>query len=531
MCAIKREGLLTIKRMALCAGLLIGVVGQVSTAIAAVGGTPAYRVEAVPFQWNDTANGVKQQTGTTIPIGFDFQFYGETFSSLAIFETGELVLGPDANAVTASRILVYRDSLALYYPSSGLYTLLEGTAPNRRLTISWVDMAYFVRSYCTSDTCNEPPVDTYFGKGTFQATLYEGSNDIIFRYQDSVFTDGPGTVLLNPDYGANAIVHIQNKERTQGVLYSYLRPALFNASALRFFLGSPANLSPITDAGADQTLYEGEPIVLRDNGSSDPDGNIASYQWSHCVSGFESPCYAPDTYWNTPTISLTAPNVDADRVFSFSLTTTDNRGAYTTDSLQVTVRNVTTTPPIVNVGPDITANSSALFTLTGSATDSDGTIIRYRWEQIGFGVPVIVGCTGRDTPVLTCRAPATPTVPLTFQLTVTDNGGAVVSDTVVVTVITPPVASAGPDQIVKQKTTVTLDGSYSYGTGGSAGIVGYRWRQVSGKTVTLNNATSAKATFIAPSTDKPTKMTFELTVTDKSGATAKDQVVVTVTKR
>lgn len=281
----------------------------------------------------------------------------------------------------------------------------------------------------------------------------------------------------------------------------------------------------------DQTVYEGEEVFLRDNGSRDPDGNIARYQWNHCVLGFEAPCYAPDNYFNTATTSFTAPTADADTVHAFSFTTTDNGGAYTTDSLNVTVRNITTTPPIVNAGPDITVNASAVFKLTGSATDSDGTIIKYRWEQIGFGVPVIVGCTGRDTPILTCTAPATPTAPLTFQLTVTDDGGAHASDTVVVTVITPPVASAGPDQNVKQKTTVTLDGSYSYGTGGSVGVTGYRWRRVSGKTVTLTNATAAKATFTAPSTNSPIKLAFELSVTDARGATAKDQVVVIVTRR
>ena len=525
------EKVQAIKRIMLVAGLVVGALGYVPGAVA-VGGTPAYGVESVTFQWNDTATGVKQQVSTAIPIGFNFQFYGETFSSLAILESGVIILGSDPNADLASRIKVFQDlALALYYPSSAVYTRLEGAAPNRRLTVSWVDMAYFVRSYCTSDTCNEPPVDNYFGKGTFQATLYEGSNDIVLRYQDVVFTDGPGTVIVNPDYGWNAIVEIQNRERTQGVLYSRQRPNILNASAVRFFMSTPANLSPITDAGADQTVYEGEEIILRDNGSRDPDGNIAGYQWNHCVMGFEAPCYAPDTYFNTANTSFTVSNVDADTVHSFSLTTTDNRGAYTTDSLNVTVRNITTTPPTVSAGPDITVNASAVYKLVGSATDSDGTIVKYLWEQYAPGVGVITGCTGHTTATLTCTAPATPTVPLTFQLTVTDNGGAKASDRVLVTVITPPVASAGPDQSVKQKTTVTLDGSYSYGTGGSAGIAGYAWRQVSGKTVTLNNATSAKATFTAPSTDKPIKLTFELTVTDARGATAKDQVVVMVTKR
>lgn len=525
-----RVSIQMIKRLVISTGVVFSIIG--APEILAVGGTPAYQMQTVPFQWNDTTTAVTQQVKTAIPIGFDFQFYGETFSSLTILESGVIVLGTDPDAVLASRIKVFQDAaLALYYPSSAVYTLLEGAAPNRRLTVSWVDMAYLVHSYCTTDTCDGPPVDYYFGKGTFQATLYESSNDIVFRYQDVVFSDGPGLVIVYPDYGEFATVEIQNRERTQGVLYSRQRPNVLNTTAVRFFMGTPANLSPITDAGADQTVYEGEEIFLRDNGSRDPDGNIDRYQWNHCLFGFEAPCYAPDNYFNTATTSFTAPTVDADTVHAFSLTTTDNGGAYTTDSLNVTVRNITTTPPTVNAGPDMSVNASAVFKLTGSATDADGTIVKYLWEQYAPGVGVITGCTGQTTATLTCTAPATPTDPLTFQLTVTDNGGAKASDRVLVTVITPPVASAGPDQIVKQKTTVTLDGSHSYGTGGSVGIAGYRWRQVSGKAVTLNNATAAKATFTAPSTNSPIKLTFELTVTDIRGVTAKDQVVVIVTRR
>ena len=84
-----------IKRLVISTGVVFGIIGAPSTL--AAGGTPAYQVESVAFQWIDATAGIKQQAGIAIPIGFDFQFYGETFNSLAILETGVIVLGPDAS--------------------------------------------------------------------------------------------------------------------------------------------------------------------------------------------------------------------------------------------------------------------------------------------------------------------------------------------------------------------------------------------------------------------------------------------------
>ena len=53
---------------------------------------------------------------------------------------------------------------------------------------------------------------------------------------------------------------------------------------------------------------------------------------------------------------------------------------------------------------------------------------------------------------------------LTFQLTVTDNGGLADTDAVIINVSNvnqAPTADAGPDQTVNEADTVTLEGSYS----------------------------------------------------------------------
>ncbi|MET0532888.1 MAG: glycosyl hydrolase family 18 protein [Steroidobacter sp.] len=89
----------------------------------------------------------------------------------------------------------------------------------------------------------------------------------------------------------------------------------------------------------------------------------------------------------------------------------------------------------------------------------------------------------------------------------------------------PPTSSAGPDRNTAPGSAVTLAGS---GSDADGSITGYLWSQVAGPTVTLNGASSATASFTAPSSN--TTLTFRLRVTDNQGATATDDVTITVTQ-
>lgn len=93
-----------------------------------------------------------------------------------------------------------------------------------------------------------------------------------------------------------------------------------------------------------------------------------------------------------------------------------------------------------------------------------------------------------------------------------------------------PTADAGSDQTVGPRDKVYMDGGGSSDADGT--IASYRWQQISGKKVSIKNANSAVANFSAPGVKRGrTKvLVFELTVTDNDGATASDQVTVTVTR-
>ena len=92
------------------------------------------------------------------------------------------------------------------------------------------------------------------------------------------------------------------------------------------------------------------------------------------------------------------------------------------------------TPPIADAGPDQTVNVGVLVTLDGSnSSDPDTGIASYLWEQTG-GASVTLSDPTAVQPTFTAPDLGAEGGALTFQLTVTDNGGLQSTDTCVVNV-------------------------------------------------------------------------------------------------
>ncbi|MGH9200803.1 MAG: PKD domain-containing protein, partial [Vicinamibacterales bacterium] len=88
-----------------------------------------------------------------------------------------------------------------------------------------------------------------------------------------------------------------------------------------------------------------------------------------------------------------------------------------------------------------------------------------------------------------------------------------------------PVANAGTDRTVAGGTGVSLDGTASSDADGS--IESYAWTQTAGTAVTLVDADTATPSFVTPG--MAGALTFRLTITDDEGASAFDEVTITVT--
>ena len=144
-----------------------------------------------------------------------------------------------------------------------------------------------------------------------------------------------------------------------------------------------------------------------------------------------------------------------------------------------------------------------------------------QWQQLsGDVVEFTVGDAGQ----LGFVAPDTAGQ-LEFQVTVTDASGFLASDTVLITVVAneAPSVDAGSDLTVDVGSAVTLEGSASDSDGGT---LTYSWQQLSGQSVTIDQADQLTLQFTAPSVAGD--LQFEFSVADSLGASASDSVDVTV---
>jgi len=285
------------------------------------------------------------------------------------------------------------------------------------------------------------------------------------------------------------------------------------------------NLPPTANGGPDQTVDEGVTVTLDGSNSSDPDNDISSYQWSQ-TGGTTVTLSSPTVVQPT----FTAPNVGPNGAsLTFRLTVTDSGGLQSTDTCIVNVSWVNLTPT-ANGGPDQTVNEGDPVTLDGSnSNDPDDGIASYLWTQTA-GPSVTLSSTTAVQPTFTAPNVGPSGEALTFQLTVTDSGGLQSTDTCIVNVSSvnlPPVADAGPDQLVNEGDTVTLDGSNSNDP--DDGIASYLWTQTAGPSVTLSDPTAAQTTFTAPAVGSGgASLTFRLRVTDGSGLEATDTCIVNI---
>ncbi|WP_415407785.1 PKD domain-containing protein [Sulfurovum sp. CS9] len=262
-------------------------------------------------------------------------------------------------------------------------------------------------------------------------------------------------------------------------------------------LNPPANQPPTADAGPNKTVEVNKPVTITGSGS-DTDGTIASYEWKKGTTVVAT----------TASFDYTPTAVGTD---TLTLTVTDNDGATGTDSMTVTVTAAPNTPPTADAGPNKTVEVNKPVTITGSGSDTDGTIASYEWKKGGTVLATTASFVYTPTAVGTD----------TLTLTVTDDDGATGTDSmdVAVTAVpnTPPTANAGPDKTVEVNQPVTITGT---GTDTDGTIASYEWKK--GSTVLASTA-SFNYTPDTVGTD-----TLTLTVTDNDGATGTDSMDVVV---
>lgn len=279
---------------------------------------------------------------------------------------------------------------------------------------------------------------------------------------------------------------------------------------------APVNRIPVANAGPDQTINEGVLVTLDGSASSDPDNDPITYNWTPPAGITLSSNSA-----SKPT--FTAPLVNADTQYTFSLTVNDGTANSAADQVVITVKNVNIVP-VANAGPDQSINEGQQVILDGSASsDGDGDPLTYRWTAPA-------GITLNSTTVAkpTFTAPeVTSTTNYTFSLIVNDGKSDSPADQVVITVQNvnkAPVANAGPDATARSNKTHQLNGNASFDPDGST--LTYRWTAPSG--IILSSTTVSAPTFTTPVVSASTAYVFSLIVNDGSLDSPADQVTITV---
>jgi len=271
-----------------------------------------------------------------------------------------------------------------------------------------------------------------------------------------------------------------------------------------------ANLAPLVGAGSAQTVASAGAVTLLGS-ASDSDGSIATYLWQQ-TSG---PTVAL-TNSDSVEVSFSAPPESAK--LTFRLTVTDNEGATAYDDVSIDVNN---SSPLVEAGSRQTVGSAGPVTLLGTASDPDGSITSYSWQQLSGPA---VAITNNESEEISFAAPE-ESAELSFRFTVTDNGGESSYDDVLVDVNNSSPLVTLLSQVESQigfTTTLTASAVDQDGQ-----IAKYDWQQVSGGIIELIDQQQSSISF-SPTSMQSDDVIFALTVTDNGGAVTTVQTKVVI---
>jgi len=159
----------------------------------------------------------------SFPIGFDFDFFGNTYNEfwvssncLVMFESGSNAFS-NVSIPNGSRpdnyIAPFWDDLVVHSSGDIMYQTI-GTAPDRKLVIQWSNMSFWTSTVQL---------------GTIQVILYEGSNNIQMQYKSIV------DLSSDRASGGEATIGLENVDGTAGVLCSYDTPGFVESGKAVLF--------------------------------------------------------------------------------------------------------------------------------------------------------------------------------------------------------------------------------------------------------------------------------------------------------
>lgn len=494
--------------------------------------TTDYAVSNVPYAPDPLTAGtdvflLDDNQTALIPIGFDFCYFGNTYTQFIIgsnnwigFQTGETstwVTTAIPNASGAAPRNTIMGPWQDINPGVGgtVKYALYGTAPFRRLAVSWNNVPMFS---CTGQLYSS------------QIIIYESSNvietHILNKSLCTSWNSGNAVHGLHNSTGTMAIV-VPGRNNTQwtanneGTRFTpngtatytinwYILPANTLIASDTFTI--PPAVSPYTSTinvtpPTSPQYYYAEVTGPNGCGTGAPNTDtvvVNSITIFVDAGPYVSICEGQSTMLNavgginyswSPPIGLSDPNVPNPIAFpstttTYAVTITDPLGCTATDTVTVGVNPV----PLVDAGFYSAVCAGEAITLGGNG--SAGT---YLWTP---------GETLSDSTVLT--PDASPTVTTLYTLTITNSLGCSASDTVSVAILNSSM-NAGADTSICPGTSVSL---------GASGGTNYSWLPVIG----LSDPAIAN-----PVASPAATTTYTVTITDSgTGCSDTDSLTITV---
>ena len=484
--------------------------------------TNSYAISSIPYAPDPYNTGTfvtlsdDSQTGA-LPIGFTFCFFGTNYTNFYIGSNGWIAFSPTATTFTSAPI----PSVAAAIPKNcimgpwqdwhpgiagGPYINYQtlGTAPNRRLVVSWNNNPMFS---CTSVT------------GTFQIVIYETSNIIENYIQSKQFCAWAGGTAVQGVHNLAGTVAFTVPGRNSTVWTAVnegwrYTPNGTSAYQINWYIlpanvligtGSPIVVTPPTSP----QYYYAEVVDLNacpSGAATNKDTvEVLSTNVSVDAGAFTPICLGQSTTLNatsgtaigyswSPAGSLSNPAISnpvatPGSTTTYTVTVLDALGCTGTDTVTIAIAN-----PIANAGAGVAICLGASTTLnaTGGST--------YSWSP----------ATGLSNPAI-ANPVASPTVTSSYTVTVSQGALACTSTSVVTVTVNPlPAVDAGASVAICTGNTTILN---------ATGATGYVWSPAG----TLSSATVSN-----PTSSATTTTTYTVVGTDGNGCSSTDDITVTV---
>jgi PKD repeat protein len=293
--------------------------------------------------------------------------------------------------------------------------------------------------------------------------------DEAFMFSGSASTDSLGIVNWTWDlddgtiaYGETGL-HSYPEAGTYIVTLTVRDPAGYSdTDTLTVFV---SNLAPVADAGPDQTVDEGDTVLLNGSGSSDTPSDLPNlvYTW-----------YFED---GTVKYGITANHIFADDgTYTVTLMVADDNGFADSDNMTVEVNNLA---PVADIGGPYSGDEGTQVQFSGSAYDPSDDTLTFNWDLDNDGQ--YDDATGLDT-TWSWYDDGTYTI----SLMVTDDDGASSTDStsIIVSNVAPTPIINGP-YFGQEGTAISFNGDYTDPS--PVDTVTFSWSFGDGQTSTEQN--------------------------------------------